>query len=150
MSFPALLRDFNDDDIYRKYVEETREQYLSEMLDLLDSIRVPKILTWISHTPPPHILESDPYFPHFVDLHMVAQFRRQTQGYVEYVGEKADFRHYYPSQRVHTGVSILLHRTLIENQYIKPKHVIKLPPRRRRRIVNFLAPLSWIVPGPIR
>jgi hypothetical protein len=115
-------------------LEETRDNYLSQMRELLQAIRVPKLLLWFSARSP----EYEPAFgsalallgdyPHMVDRATVEALRGMADGYVEVTGAEglpqplrsrfdgkpvAIFEHqpcpsentYYPSPEMHAAAS---------------------------------------------
>lgn len=105
-----------------KIVDETRENYISAMKQLLAAIKPPKILLWLSvRTPeyPEHMglplwrFWGD--FPHFVNRTMVEQLRSHADVYVECIsrrglpqplfdrgGSPTSFKPFYPVPGVDT------------------------------------------------
>jgi hypothetical protein len=88
--YEEILRQ--DEGLAREIVAETRANYVRTMIELLESIRVPKILFWISvrtpeyqerWSPPVHGLLAE--FPQLVNRQMVNELLPYCQRYVEYV-----------------------------------------------------------------
>jgi hypothetical protein len=84
-----------DSQLARMIVEETRENYLSAMMQLLDAITPPKILLWFSVRGPNYeeYLELPlgrlwGEFPHFVNQAMVDEMRSRADIYVECVSRR--------------------------------------------------------------
>ncbi len=131
MRFEAFLGDLletADPETVRRIVQETRTNYVDNMIRLLDAIRVPKILLWLSKRPARYdidvgrlhgILNSH---PQLVDQAMLDRIRPRADAFVECVSAEgipqrlwpadsplpgADlregglFNRYYPSPEMH-------------------------------------------------
>lgn len=131
MRFEDFLRDLlgtADPATVRRVVEETRRNYLAHMVRLLDGIRAPKLLLWLSKRPPRYDLDlRSPHgvlnaHPQLVDETMLDGLRSHADGVVECVSaagipqrlwpavsplpgaelrEGVLFNRYYPSPQMH-------------------------------------------------
>jgi hypothetical protein len=75
-------------------VQETRDNWLAEMKTLLNSVRVPKILLWISPRTPNHEFSFDSSkallgpFPHFVNQPMLEELLPLADSFVSVVSKR--------------------------------------------------------------
>jgi hypothetical protein len=88
-----ILREFSRDEV-AALIEDTRDNWVRLMLKLLDSIRIPKVLLWVSTRKPDFKFDLSSRktalgpFPHFVNLRMVDALRRHADAYVEAVSSR--------------------------------------------------------------
>jgi len=82
-------------DLAKKIVAETRENYVTAMTRMLDSIRPPKILFWFSVRAPEYQEQWElpvwrlwGEFPHMVNREMVDRMRAHTDRYVECISRR--------------------------------------------------------------
>lgn len=92
-AFRELLREKNRDYI-KKIVAETRQNWVKNYKDLLENIRIPKILFWFSVRKPRYrekyhnINALFGEFPQLVNLDMIHQIRQYCDEYVECVSRR--------------------------------------------------------------
>lgn len=83
-------------DIYqiKSIVTETRENYVNHFIELLEAIKVPKILFWFSERPPDYIEEFTDYktlfgkYPQFVNREMIAKLKVFADYYIESISSE--------------------------------------------------------------
>jgi uncharacterized protein DUF6473 len=125
---PELIQELIDagrDREVKKLVKESRRTYLHAMRSLLDSLRVPKILLWISFHEPPKAIEGYRrtlgVSPQWVTREMVRRIRPLADRFVSVVsregvpqplrdreGNDAGTNGYYPSPEMHRLAADLL------------------------------------------
>lgn len=90
-AYQQLLEEADETTI-AALVKETRERYLSEFIQLLEKITVPKVLLWFSKRSPDYIESYETLyklfgsFPHLVNRQMMDVLRSHCDEYVECVG----------------------------------------------------------------
>ena len=92
-AFQELLEE-NDPDYVREIVAETRYNWIDSFQELLEKIRIPKILFWFS-VREPHYTEryENVYalfgeFPQLVNANMIDQLRKYSDEYVECISRR--------------------------------------------------------------
>ena len=124
MRFEAFLGDLletADPATVRRVVEETRLRYVENMTRLLDAIRVPKILLWLSKRPArydldlrrlPRVLNSH---PQLVDEATLDRIRPRADGFVECISSEGIPQRLWPADRPLPGTD--LREGCLFNQY---------------------------------
>jgi hypothetical protein len=76
-----------DNDQVNRLVRETQDDWVSKYVDLLEKIRVPKVLVWISRRPidayPTDHQEGLKEFPHFVEPWMLDAIRSRCEAFCD-------------------------------------------------------------------
>jgi hypothetical protein len=146
-----ILKEFPKDEV-AALIEDTRNNWVRLMQELLDAIKIPKILLWVSTRKPDFNFDLSSRktalgpFPHFVNLRMVDALRRRVDAYVDatssrgtpqplfnrFTGELASiyrpeggFRYNsgYPSPEMHVDIAEALVPTL--KKWGSPKDYIR-------------------------
>ena len=141
------LLDTRDKALIKKVVEESRAAWVEGMIGLLDTIKVPTILLWVSMRRPaywPRYRKSASLFgtfPQLVNKPMVETVRQHADVYVQHVSKRGMpqplfSRHtgepvnvfgrdgpkptntYYPSPEIHRQVFLKLNRVLRSNNIL--------------------------------
>jgi hypothetical protein len=84
-----------DQELIQRIVEETRTNYIQSMTRLLNAIKPPKVLLWLSNRTPEYqerlggsLLDLFGKFPQFVNRVMVDELRSQADAYVECISKR--------------------------------------------------------------
>ena len=105
-----------------RLVEETRENYINNMTNILNSITSKKILLWVSTRQPEYKQRYLSYeklsgeFPHFVNKEMIDNIKRLSDIYIEcqsksgmpHIVTENVTNYYYPSPQLHKIASDML------------------------------------------
>ena len=120
-SFLRLLMESTDPATVRRVVEETRQNYVRNMIRLLEGIRSPKILMWLSKRPPRYAIDDRKLHgilnahPQLVDDVMLDQIRAHTDGVVECVSSAGLPQRLWPAAEPLPGT--VLEGGMLANRY---------------------------------
>jgi LPS sulfotransferase NodH/aminoglycoside phosphotransferase (APT) family kinase protein len=124
MRFESFLSDLMQAEsraTVQQAVQETRDNYVRHMADLLDGIRVPKVLLWLSAGSPDRVDDySAPFallgpFPQLVNRAMVDALRPHCDAYVECVSQAGIPQQLWPCSQPIDGTE--LDNGLLVNRY---------------------------------
>lgn len=88
------LIETTDEKRIKEIIDETRENYVNHFIELLEAIKVPKILFWFSERPPDYIEEFTDYktlfgkYPQFVNREMIAKLKLFADYYIESISSE--------------------------------------------------------------
>ena len=119
--FLRLLMETSDPATVRQVVEETRHNYVRNMIRLLEGIRAPKILLWLSKRPPRYAINDRKLHgilnahPQLVDDVMLDKIRTHADGVVECVSSAGIPQRLWPAAEPLPGT--VLEEGLLTNRY---------------------------------